>query len=68
MCKKGIFFEKRVPEISHTPYSIPFLGVLHQNKALNNFQERGHHSIVKCNTGLEYALSKYLSKVCIKES
>ena len=68
MWKKDTFFEKRVPEISHTPYSIPFLGALHQNKALNNFHEREHRSIVEYNTGLEYALFKYLSKVCIKES
>ena len=34
------------------PYSIPFLSVLHQNKALRNFRKSEQYSI-----GVEYALS-----------
>ena len=36
-------------------YSIPFLSVLHQNKALYNFRKTGQRSIVERNIGLEYA-------------
>ena len=50
------FFEKKAQNISHTPYSIPFLSVLHQNNILHNFCKRGQWSIVKCNIGLGYAL------------
>ena len=39
-----------------SPHSIPFLSVLHQNKALYNFRKRGQRSIVERNIGLEYAL------------
>ena len=42
------FFEKKGPKIFTTPYSIPFLNVLHQNKVLYNFHKRRQHSIVKC--------------------
>ena len=49
--------KKRPPKFHPSPYSIPFLSVLHQNKALHNFLERGQHSIVEHNIGLEYALS-----------
>ena len=54
--KKGHFFEKRVPKIPPL-YSIPFLSVLRQNIALNNFRKRWQRSIVERNIGLEYALS-----------
>ena len=54
--EKGHFFKKRTPKIPPTPYSISFLSVLHQNKALHNFHKRGQHLIVERNTGLEYAL------------
>ena len=54
LARKSTFFEKRAPKT--LPYSIPFLSVLHRNKALHNFWERGQHSIVKHNIGLEYAL------------
>ena len=50
------------------PYSIPFLSVLHQNKAMHNFRKKGQRSIVERNIGLQYTLialavpnfSKYL--------
>ena len=38
-----------------TSYWIPFLSVLHRNKALFNFRKRGQRSIVQRNVGLEYA-------------
>ena len=38
------------------PYTINFLSVLHQNKALHNFYKRRQRSIVERNIGLEYAL------------
>ena len=44
------------PPFPIPPYSIPSLSVLHQNKALYNFHERGQRSIVERNIGLEYAL------------
>ena len=66
MARKGTFlwkkstFYKKGHQIFHPSYSIPFLNVLHQNKALYNFHKRGQHSIVKynieCNIGLEYTL------------
>ena len=37
-----------------------FLSILHQNKALHNFGTRGQCSIVKCNIGLEYALTYFV--------
>ena len=52
--KKEIFL-KNIPAPS--PYSIPFLKVLYQNKTLHNFPKSGQHSIVKRNIGVEYALN-----------
>ena len=46
--KKGTFLKKGL--------SIPFLSVLHQNKALHNFRKRVQRLIVERNIGLEYAL------------
>ena len=58
--KKGHFFWKKGTKYFTPPYSIPFLSVLYQNKALYNFRKRGRSSIVKRNIepniGLEYAL------------
>ena len=54
--KKDTFFEKRASKISPPPYSIPFLSVLHQNKAFHNFRKRGQRSVVERNKGLENAL------------
>ena len=56
--KKGHYFEKRAPRF-HTharthAHSIPFLNILHQNKAFHNFCKKGQRSIVECNIGLEY--------------
>ena len=49
--------KKRAPEIPSLPtprlYSIPFLRVLHQNKALYNFRKKGQRSIVERNISLE---------------
>ena len=44
--------------IKHPPfvYSIPFLSVLHQNKALYNFRKSCQDSIAERNIGLEYVL------------
>ena len=44
------------------PYSIPFLSVLHQNKALHNFPKRGQRSIVERNIGLECVLRVLIFK------
>ena len=35
------------------PYSVPFLSVLHQNKALYYFHKREQRSVVEHNIGLE---------------
>ena len=48
--KKGTCFEKRALKIS--PYQIPFLSVLHQNKDLYNFRKKGQLSIVERNINL----------------
>ena len=57
--KKGRFFCRKGTK-NFTPYpslySIPFLIVLHQSKALYNFHKYGQRSIVERNIGLEYAL------------
>ena len=50
--KRGMFYEKmylfkKSPPPS--PYLIPFLNVLLQNKALRDFPKRGQHSTVKRN-------------------
>ena len=47
------------------PYSIPFLSVLHQNKALHDFHKRGQHSIVKHRSRIcsEYA-PNFLKNKC----
>ena len=52
--KKG--HQKGTKNFTPPPYSISFLSVLHQNKALYNFCKRWQYSIVKHNTSLEYAL------------
>ena len=54
LLKKGTFLKKSSALPS---FSIPFLNVLRQNKALRNFPKRGQHLIVKRNIGLEYTLS-----------
>ena len=56
LCKKGISLKKGPPKIHPSPYSIPFLSVLHQNKVLHNFRKREQRSIVERNIGLGYAL------------
>ena len=57
--KKDTFLNKKGTKNITTSYLIPFLSVLHQNKALYNFHKMGQHSIVRCNNewniGLEYA-------------
>ena len=52
--KKSTFYAKKgdQPPPPYPPYSIPFLSVLHQNKALRNFRKSEQYSI-----GVEYALS-----------
>ena len=39
--QKGHFFEKKYQKKITILYSISFLSVLHQNKALHNFHKRG---------------------------
>ena len=39
------FFEKKGTKNLTTPYSIPFLSVLHQNQVLHNFHKRGQRPI-----------------------
>ena len=58
--KNSTFFEKRAPKIS--PYSVPFLIVLHQIKALYNFRKKGRLSIVERKVDLKYALYRFLVK------
>ena len=56
--KKGYFFWKKGPQKVHpSPLFNSFLSVLHHNKALYNFHKKGQRPIVKCNIGLEYALT-----------
>ena len=51
--KKSTFYAKKGDQpLPYPPYSIPFLSVLHQNKALHNFRKSEQYSI-----GVEYALS-----------
>ena len=66
--QRSLFYEKRMllkkmplnilPHPSPISNAIPFLSVLHQNKALHSFCKRGQCSIVEHNIGLEYALVK----------
>ena len=58
--KKGTFFEKRVQK--SPPYSIPFLNVLHQNKALYNFCKKEQLSIVERKIDLKYSLYRFFVK------
>ena len=53
LAKMGIFFEEKRTKNFTTPYSIPFLSVLHQNKALNNFNKRGQLPTVGRIKGLD---------------
>ena len=39
--QKECFFQKKGHQNFTTPYSIPFLSVLHENKSLHNFHEWG---------------------------
>ena len=63
--KRALFFEKKKQHqtIHPTPYSILFLSVLYQNKALYNFRKRGEYSIVEHNKGLEYALHSQINLI-----
>ena len=49
--KKGTFLEKDTKSFT-TPYSIPFLSVLHQNKALHKFHKTGQQPIARNIKGL----------------
>ena len=55
--QRSILARKDPKNFTPAPYSIPFLSVLHQNKALHNFRKRGQLSIVERNVGLEYPLA-----------
>ena len=54
--ERALLFEKRAPKNLTPNHSIPFLSVLHQNKALHSFCKRGQRSTVNYNIGLEYTL------------
>ena len=60
------FFEKREPKLSHTLFSIPFLSVLHQNKALHNFHKRGQRPTVGRIKGLDWGLMGHSNMVGAK--
>ena len=64
LARKGTFSKKRVPEIS--PYSIPFLSVLHQNKVLHNFPKREQHPTVGCIKGIDLGLMGHFNMVGAK--
>ena len=51
--QNGHFFRKKAPKTLQTPYSVPFLIVLHQNKALYNFYKRGKCPIAGHIKGLD---------------
>ena len=48
-----VFFSKKGTRNFTTPYSIPFLSVLHQNKALHNFHKRGQRATAGRIKGLD---------------
>ena len=50
--QKGLFEKKHQKKITIL-YSISFLSVLHQNKALHNFHKRVHRPIARCVKGLD---------------
>ena len=54
--QNGHFFNKRGTKNFPTPYSIPFPSVLHQKKALHNFDKRTQHLTVGLIKGLDYGL------------
>ena len=54
--QKGHFFETKCTKNFTTLYSILFLSVLHQNKALHNFPKTVHHLIAECLKGLDQGL------------
>ena len=54
---RPLILKKGFQKIHTPPYSILFLSVLHQQKALHNFCKKGQRSIVKRNIGLKYALA-----------
>ena len=51
--QKGHFFWKYGHQKFHHPYSMPFLHVLHQNKALHNFHKTGQNPIAGCIKSLD---------------
>ena len=54
LAKKGTFFQKKKGANNFIiPYLILFLRVLHQNKALHNFDKRGQRLIAGCINGLD---------------
>ena len=60
------FFEKKGTKNLTTPYSIPFLSVLHQNKALHNFHKRGQRPTVGRIKGLDWGLMGHSNMVGAK--
>ena len=60
------FFQKKGTKNLTTPYSIPFLSVLHQNNALHNFHKRGKRSAVGHIKRLDYGLTGHSNMVGAK--
>ena len=56
--QKGHFLGKKGTKYFTTPYSIIFLSVLHQNKALHNFHKRGQCLTARCIKSLDKGLHK----------
>ena len=59
LAKWTYFFEKKGTKNFSTPYFIPFLGVLNQNKALHNFQKWGQHLTFGRIKGLDEGLMEH---------
>ena len=60
------FFEIKGTKNLTTPYSIPYLSVLHQNKSLHNFHKRGQPPTVRHIKGLDQGLVVHSNMVGAK--
>ena len=64
---KWALFLKNCTKHFTTPYSIPFLSVLHQNKALHNFHKRGWRPTAEHVKGLDIEIrEKIYRKVTLQ--
>ena len=66
--KRALFLKKKKKKKGNknltTPNSIPFLSVLHRNRALHNFHKRRQRPIAGCIKGVDYALHLKWSFLC----